>query len=283
MSRVEFPVTINGLQTTGRPVAVITGASSGIGLEFARQLASEHDLIIVARRKDLLEAVAAELGEKFATRVQALPADLTSEAELSMIAERIASEKNLVLLVNCAGFGLDGFFWETGIAEQENMHRLHVMATVKLTHAALKNLVARDSGSVINVSSVAGFVWFGNVSYGATKAWMKAFGDGVCIDLRAAGSKVTVQTLSPGYTHTEFQQAMGLDPTKVAPPEWWSTANDVVSASLAGLRRGRHLVVPGWRNRALIRFFSLLPWWLRRSLLARKARVGRGHAALPRS
>ncbi|WP_440641343.1 SDR family NAD(P)-dependent oxidoreductase [Bradyrhizobium sp. PUT101] len=266
-------------RSPGRPVALITGASSGIGLEFARQLASEHDLILVARRKDLLEATASELGRKFGTQVQILPADLTSEAELSMVAERIANENKLALLVNCAGFGLEGYFWKAELAQQERMHRLHVMATIKLSHAALKNLVAKDSGGVINVSSVAGFVWFGNVSYGATKAWMKAFGDGVCIDLRAAGSKVTMQTLAPGYTHTEFQQAMGLDPKKVAPPKSWSTASDVVSASLAGLEKGKHLVVPGWRNRALIRLFALLPWSLRQSLLARKAREGRGGAA----
>lgn len=280
MSSPECPMAMKQSRTTGRPVALITGASSGIGLEFARQLASEHDLILVARRKDLLESTAAELDKQFGTQAQILPADLTSEAELSMVAERIANEKNLALLVNCAGFGLEGYFWNAGLAEQERMYLLHVMATVKLSHAALKNLVAKNSGGVINVSSVAGFVWFGNVSYGATKAWMKAFGDGVCIDLHAAGSKVTMQTLSPGYTHTEFQQTMGLDPTKVAPPKSWSTASDVVSASLAGLKRGKHLVVPGWRNRALIRLFSLLPWWLRRRLLAHKAREGRGGAAL---
>jgi short-subunit dehydrogenase len=270
-------------RATGKPVALITGASSGIGLEFALQLASEHDLILVARRKDLLEATASELDKKFGTQVQILPADLTSETELSMVAERIVNEENLALLVNCAGFGLEGYFWKAGLAEQQRMHLLHVMATVKLSHAALKNLVAKNSGGVINVSSVARFVWFGNVSYGATKAWMKAFGDGVCIDLRAAGSKVTMQTLCPGYTHTEFQQTMGLDPTKVAPPKSWSTASDVVSASLAGLKRGKHLVVPGWRNVALIRLFALLPWWLRQSLLARKAREGRGGAAFPGS
>jgi NAD(P)-dependent dehydrogenase (short-subunit alcohol dehydrogenase family) len=144
-------------------------------------------------------------------------------------------------------------------------------------------MILRDIEMTRRCLPVAGFVWFGNVSYGATKAWMKAFGDGVCIDLHAAGSKVTMQTLSPGYTHTEFQQAMGLDPTKVAPPKSWSTASDVVSASLAGLKRGKHLVVPGWRNRALIRLFALLPWWLRQSLLARKAREGRGGAAFPGS
>ncbi|WP_454624128.1 SDR family NAD(P)-dependent oxidoreductase [Bradyrhizobium cenepequi] len=272
-------MTMKQSRAAGRPVALITGASSGIGQEFAWQLASEHDLILVARRKDLLEATASELGKKFGTQVQILPADLTSEAELSMVAERIANEKNLALLVNCAGFGLEGYFWKAELAQQERMYRLHVMATVKLSHAALKTLVAKDSGGVINVSSVAGFVWFGNVSYGATKAWMKAFGDGVCIDLRAAGSKVTMQTLAPGYTHTEFQQAMGLDPAKVAPPKSWSTASDVVSASLAGLKRGKHLVVPGWRNRALIRLFALLPWWLRQSMLAHKAREGRGGTA----
>ena len=259
-------------RASGRPIALITGASSGIGLEFARQLASEYDLILVARRQDMLEVIAAELGNKFDTQVQIMPADLTREVELSVVAERVAGEKDLALLVNCAGFGLEGYFWNTGLAEQERMHLLHVMAPIRLSHAALKNLVAKNSGGVINVSSVAGFVWFGNVSYGATKAWMKAFGDGVCVDLRASGSKVTMQTLAPGYTHTEFQQAMGVDPAKVAPPESWSTASDVVRASLAGLNRGKHLVVPGWRNRALIALFALLPWSLRRSLLANRAR-----------
>ena len=96
MSTAEFPIVTKRLPATGRPVALITGASSGIGLEFARQLASDHDLILVARRKDLLEAAASELDKKFGTQVQTLPADLTSEAELSMVAERIANEKNLV-------------------------------------------------------------------------------------------------------------------------------------------------------------------------------------------
>lgn len=282
MPSPDFPMVTKQPRTTGRPVALITGASSGIGLEFARQLAPEHDLILVARRKDILESTASELDKKFGSQVTILSADLTREAELSMVAEWIVNEKNLALLVNCAGFGLDGYFWKAGLAEQEKMCRLHIMATVKLSHAALRVLVENNSGGVINVSSVAGFVWFGNVSYGATKAWMTAFGDGVCIDLHATGSKVTMQTLCPGYTHTEFQQAMGLDPTKVAPPKSWSTASEVVSASLAGLKRGKHLVVPGWRNRALIRLFSLLPWWLRKSLLARKAREGRG-AAFPGS
>jgi short-subunit dehydrogenase len=157
VSSPEFPMAMKQSRATGRPVALITEASSGIGLEFARQLASEHDLILVARRNDLLEATASELDKKFGTQVQILPADLTSEAELSMVAER-ANEKNLALLVNCAGFGLEGYFWKAGLAEQERMHLLHAMATVRLSHAALKNLVAKNSGGVINVSSVAGFV-----------------------------------------------------------------------------------------------------------------------------
>jgi uncharacterized protein len=88
------------------------------------------------------------------------------------------------------------------------MHRLHVLATLKLTHAALSNFVLRNVGAIINVSSVAAFAWF--VSYGATKAWMKAFGGGVHVDLRASRSKVQIQTLCPGYTHSEFCEAMGI-------------------------------------------------------------------------
>jgi hypothetical protein len=124
-----------------RTVVAITGASSGIGAAFARRLAAEHDLLLIARRKDRLEGLAAELSTRYQTRVDTLAADLTVESDLALVAERIRRQKGLALLVNNAGFGTRGRFWEAPLSGQEQMHRLHVMATVKLTHAALRNLV----------------------------------------------------------------------------------------------------------------------------------------------
>ena len=129
-----------------RSVAVITGASSGIGVVFARKLAAQHDLLLIARRKELLEALATELTALHGSVVSVLPADLTQEKDLALVADRIASEPNLALLVNNAGFGTRGVFWEANLEGQEQMHRLHVTATVRLSHAALKNMVGKNSG-----------------------------------------------------------------------------------------------------------------------------------------
>jgi len=188
-----------------KPVAVITGASSGIGLEFAWRLAKEYDLLLVARRLDRLEHLAAEIIAAAGASIRVMEADLSSEEDVDNLAICLRRETHLGLLVNNAGFGVVGRFWEASLAEQERMHALHVMTTLRLTHAALRNMVARDMGSVINVASVAAFVSrAGSVSYGATKAWMVAFSEGVALDLQAAGSRVTIQALCPGFTYWSF-------------------------------------------------------------------------------
>lgn len=253
-----------------KTVAMITGASSGIGKEFARQLAKKHDLILVARRKKLLEAEAKELKTKFDTSVEVLEADLSEDTDISMVGDRLHAEDRLRLLVNNAGFGLRGPFWECPLPDQERMHRLHINATLTLSHAALGRLIASNSGGIINVSSVAGFVWFKNVSYGSTKAWMISFGNGLNVDLRATGSKVQVQTLCPGYTYTNFQEAMGIDHRELAPASGWMTSEDVVRSSIEGLSKGKALVIPGWRNLMLAGVMSRLPTGLRISLLAKR-------------
>jgi len=243
-----------------RTVVAITGASSGIGAVFARKLAPEHDLLLIARRKDRLEALAAGLRTTYQARIEPIEADLTIDADLSAVAERIASEPNLVLLVNNAGFGTKGRFWETSLASQEQMHKLHVMATLRLAHAALGPMVARDLGAIINVASVSAFVRSpGTTSYSATKSWMTAFTEGLYLELRGIRSKVTVQALCPGFTHSEFHDAMGVDRYRLAGSGFWLTAEQVVDASLDGLRRGKLFVVPGWRYRLLTAIFSKLP------------------------
>lgn len=257
-----------------RSVAVVTGASSGIGAVFAHRLAPQYDLLLIARRRDRLQALAAELTAQHGSAVEVLQADLASEGELTHVADRIAAQPNLGLLVNNAGFGSRGLFWETDIAEQEEMHRLHIGATLRLSHAALPAMVRQNSGAIINVASVAAFVRrAGSVSYGATKTWMTAFTEGLWLELASIRSAVRVQALCPGYTYSEFHDTMNLDRTAIAPPSLWLRAEYVVDESLRALSQGRLFVVPGWRYKAIVAAASKLPVPLR--LILEQGRAGR--------
>lgn len=246
------------------PVAVITGASSGIGAVFARKLAAKHDLLLIARRQEKLEALAAELQASRGAAVEVLAADLAEERGLAAAAERVAAVPTLGLLVNNAGFGSRGLFWNAELREQEQMHRLHVMATVRLSHVALKKMVAQNAGAIINVASVAAFVHkAGSSSYGATKSWMASFTEGLSLDLKSAGSAVQVQALCPGYTYSEFHDRLQVDRAKVAGEPFWLTADLVVDESLQGLRERKLFVVPGWRYKALVGAATKLPMGMR--------------------
>jgi len=241
-----------------KPLALVTGASSGIGETFARRLARDgYRLILVARRRDRLDALASELGE-----VEVLPADLATDEGLTIVEERILRSADLDLLVNNAGFGTMGRFFEIPVASQDRMHRLHVLATVRLTHAALVGMVPRGKGGIINVSSVAGFGQNpGSVSYCATKTWMNSFTEGLDIELKTARSPVKVQALCPGFTVTEFQDVLGMDRGRI-PDRLWLKAEYVVNESLKGLARGRLFVVPGRTYKLLV----ALQRWTPRSL-----------------
>jgi hypothetical protein len=245
-------------------VAAITGASSGIGMVFARKLAPHYDLLLVARRKELLEALASELTARHGSVVTILPADLTDETQLRMVADRIGNESALGMLVNNAGFGDRGTFWEADLHVIEKMHRLHVMAVVRLTHSALGVLVRQNRGAIINVASVAAFAQrAGSASYGATKSWLATLTEGIYLDLKRANSAVTVQALCPGFTYSGFHDVIGEDRKTLAPPSLWLTAEDVVDASLRALARGSLFVVPGWRYKLLIAVLTKLPAWLK--------------------
>src|SRR5438067_6144229 len=205
------------------PVALITGASSGIGEVFARKLASRgYDLIVVARREDRLRQLAGEL----ATHVDVVAADLAQDEGIAAVERAIRECPSLDLLVNNAGFGTLGRFWQIDVAGQERMHRVHVLATMRLTHAALARMVPQGRGAVISVSSVAAFGQSpGNVSYCATKAWINSFTEGLDLELKSAGSPVRVQALCPGFTFSEFHDAMGMSRDGI--PKWlWLRAED---------------------------------------------------------
>ena len=247
-----------------RTLVAITGASSGIGATFARKLAPEHDLLLIARRRERLEHLAEELSSAYACRIEVFAADLTNEEDLSAVAERLRSEPRLALLVNNAGFGAGGFFWEAPLQEQETMHRLHVMAVVRLTHAALETMVGADFGAIVNVASVSAFVRSaGSTSYCATKSWMTAFTETIYLELKAKRSNVTVQALCPGFTYSEFHDKAGLDRQQLAPATFWLSAEDVVDASIDGLNRRKLFVIPGWRYRLLTGIVTRLPATLR--------------------
>ena len=243
-----------------KTLIAITGASSGIGAAFARRFAPEHDLLLIARRKDKLDALAEELAKTSNCRAEVMVADLGLEADTLAVADRLASDPQLVLLINNAGFGTKGRFWQTSLESQEQMHKLHVMATVRLSHAALNNLTKRNTGGIINVASVASFVRSqGSVSYCATKTWMTAFTEGLYLDLKGAGSKVRVQALCPGFTYSEFHDTMGAERSALAGEAFWHSAEFVVDASITGMRRNKLFVIPGWRYRLLSSLISKLP------------------------
>lgn len=147
------------------------------------------------------------------------------------------------------------------------MHRLHIIAIERLTHAALKIMTARRAGNIINVSSVSGFIQSPySISYCATKTWINSFTEGLFLELKHLGSPVRVQALCPGFTYTEFHETMGMD-RSVIPKSLWMQAEDVVDASLRALEKNRLFVIPGWRYRLFVNLFQRLPRRVRHSLL----------------
>lgn len=246
------------------PLAVITGASAGIGAEFAKQLKTRgYSLVLIARRLEKLNDVAAGVGG-----AETVVADLANPADLERIAQLLESRRPDIL-VNNAGFGTQGLFHQTPLDRQMEMHRLHVLATVRLSRAVLPAMVDRNAGGIINVASVASFGRSaGNVSYCATKAWMAAFAEGLYIELRQSAPGVAIQNLCPGFTYSEFHDVVGVDRAKVAKTLWLQTSA-VVHESLDNFRPGNLYVIPDWRYRWFVHLYPKLPTALRLWLAAR--------------
>ena len=229
-----------------RPLALVTGASSGIGAEYCRQLAaSGHDLLIVARDGARLATLATELAAAHGVTVEPLVADLVTDEGIARVEQTIAARPALHLLVNNAGFGTKGTLLAADPAMQRAMLTLHVDCVHRLTRAALPGLVRRGRGGVITVASVASFLASGgNVNYCATKTWQRVHMQGLSVELRGTG--VTVQALCPGFTVTEFHDRMGFDQRGRTPGWMWYPASFVVAESLRAFAAGGPVVViPG--------------------------------------
>ncbi len=256
-----------------RPLALITGASVGIGAAFARALAARgHDLVLVARGRERLEVLAAELRAGSGVEAQVLAADLADPASLAQVEQWIAQASRLDLLVNNAGFGHGTDFLESDADAHEAMIRLHVIASVRLARVAVPAMKQRGRGAVINVASVAGFLpRAGSVTYGATKGYLTFFSEALAQELRGTG--VRVQALCPGLTHTEFHQRAHMDMS--GKPGWlWMSAPEVVERSLAALERGKVVFVPGLKNRVALTVARMLPGALMSALMRRTDRPG---------
>ncbi|MFM8552481.1 MAG: SDR family NAD(P)-dependent oxidoreductase [Nitrospiraceae bacterium] len=247
---------------TNRPYAVITGASRGIGAEYARALAAcGYDCLLVARDRDKLERLASELRERHRAQVDIALLDLAeSEAAHRLYAAARERRPTVDLLINNAGFGSTGDFIAMPMARVQAMLRLHVNTIVESCRLFLPGMVERRAGAVMNVASTAGFMPLaGMTEYAATKTFLIAFSEALAEEVRQAG--VRVQVCCPGATLTDFHVTAGSHPKG---PFTVQTAEAVVAASLAALGSGRTVVTTHWSGR-------LTDWlgrWVPRGLLA---------------
>jgi short-subunit dehydrogenase len=249
-----------------RPIALVTGASSGIGDRLARLLAERgHDLVLVARDTGRLEVLAKELEGAFDATAQVLPADLTDAGQLAVVEERCRDRRAPIdVLVNNAGFGTFGPFHTLDLDAETREIQLNVVALVRLTHAAAAEMVARGSGGILNVSSLAGFQpGPSNATYGATKAFVTSFTEAVHEELRGTGVAVTV--LCPGFTRTGFQAAAHV-PASGVPGFMWQEADEVARVGLDALAKNQAIAIPGGLNRVLGTLTSITPHAITRRL-----------------
>ncbi|NKQ24149.1 SDR family NAD(P)-dependent oxidoreductase [Streptomyces galbus] len=249
--------------------ALITGSTAGIGAAFARRLAADgHDLVLVARDIKRLREQATELHDRHGIEAEVLTADLAGDAGIEAVAARLGDRRNPVdLLVNNAGFGNKGRYLEVSLADELRMLKVHCEAVLRLTSAATEAMRDRGRGGVVNVASVAAFVPRG--TYGASKAWVVQFTQGVARDL--AGSGVRLMALCPGFVRTEFHERAGMGTDNI--PGWmWLDADKVVASALHDLARGRTLSIPDPRYKALMGAAKLVPRGMLGGLSSRTGR-----------
>jgi len=248
-----------------RPTALVTGASSGIGLEIARELASsDHDVVLVARREDLLAAAASSIARHSGVRAVALPADLAEPDGAGRLVARLAAENIQVdVLVNNAGLGLYGAFVGSPIAGTLDTIQVNITSLTALTRLLLPQMLARRRGRILNVASTAAFQPGPLMAvYYATKAYVLSFSEALAREL--AGTGVTVTTLCPGPTATEFQATAKMAPTRLVSRLRMAGSAEVARAAVAAMLAGRTLVVPGLLNRV----GTIVVRWLPRRLVS---------------
>lgn len=245
---------------------LVTGASSGLGLEYCRQLAAKgHDVVMVARRKQVLEEHAAQLRQQYGVKTQVMAVDLADRKQLETVAQRLRDPRRPIsLLVNNAGFAPGQVFSEGDLAREEKALDVMVRAVLVLSHAAATSMRKRGRGGILNVSSVAAGTAMG--TYAAHKTWVNIFTEALATELKGTG--VLVTSVRPGTTRTEFFQQMGFSSDQI-PTIIMLEPSQVVKESLAALSRGQIEVVPGLMYRVID--------WLRQKAPRPVVRLVAGH------
>jgi short-subunit dehydrogenase len=224
--------------------ALVTGATSGIGAAYAKLLAKERfDLVLVARDLSRLNAYAKELNKTYKIKVETLQADLTKPAQLAKVEKRLSSKtKPIEVLINNAGFGIKQSFADSEIKKEQELLDVLVTAPMRLTHAALPQMLKRDSGVIVNVSSVAS--WIAGGTYSAAKSYLTVFSEYLNTELKRTNIKVSA--LCPGFTRTEFHQRGKMRMTGL-PNFMWLSSDQVVAKSWKDAKAGKAICIPGWQ------------------------------------
>lgn len=261
---------------TARPLALITGASAGIGAEFARQLAADgYDLALTARRRDRLHQLGEELSTSHGIDHLVIPTDLAEEDGVGTVVEAIAeSGRTVDLLINNAGFAIAGHYHATEWAEQARFLQVMVTAVAELSHRILPAMRAQGRGGIVNVASLAGIVpgSAGHTLYAASKAFLIRFSESLAMENADQG--IRVQALCPGFTYSEFHDVVGTrDIVAQLPSYMWMEADKVVSFSLDQLQRANApvMAVPGTTNRLIAALSRKLPYRAAFDLVRRRS------------
>lgn len=247
--------------------ALITGASSGIGADIARELARRgHGVTLVARREERLRDLAGELASAHGIRAEVLGCDLTAESARSTLMGQIAGlGLEVDVLVNNAGFGTAGKFWELDPADELRMLRTNCEAVLALTHAVLPGMVERRRGAILQVASSAGFQPIPRqATYAATKAFVLSLSEALHTELKPCG--ITVTALCPGPVRTEFMEVADMEEAASTAPSFvWVDSDECAADAVRGLERGKRVVVPN----ALVRMTTVAGQHTPRSVLLR--------------
>ncbi|GHT45052.1 short-chain dehydrogenase [Planctomycetales bacterium] len=243
------------MKNNSKKLAAVTGASDGLGKEFAEQLAGEgYNLLLIARRENLLNELKNKLESQFGITAETVVCDLLEADPLRQLEKRLENETELEVFVNNAGFGFSDTFPNTDPDKEQSMIQLHCVAVMRLARAALVPMCKQKKGYLINTASVAAWLQGpGAVEYSATKAYILAFSKGLQCDVRQYG--VRVQALCPGMTHTGFHstEEMKTFNKKGIPGFLWLTAQYVVQTSLRSVKHSRKVVcIPSWRYKIIL-------------------------------